>query len=318
MFCKKCGAELADGAVFCANCGTKVAEEESSHAYDVNNGSGKAENKTVYSSQEADQKDDYGTGTKQASNSKPGLFNSVWNSEGFTNAAIRFSYFWDWAAIPIYLWLAKILFNEGGLLCVVLGLLSILAMAGSVYKIYRRIKKRKDYHRSNPICPVCSQESTNARFCSNCGSAMPQMSARDLSDPEDLSNESLMKMKKAILTRPLIAIAVVFVLYAGIFSGPVENVKRTTLGNYSHSIGTMVSSHMKSGTWEAEKLGPGSYDVSVKGYLPEVNETIRINLYYEENDDSYQTTLKSIELLDSGETYHDFLSMGIILGYLDE
>lgn len=32
MFCKNCGANVADGSAFCANCGTAVEQQESAYA----------------------------------------------------------------------------------------------------------------------------------------------------------------------------------------------------------------------------------------------------------------------------------------------
>ncbi len=349
MFCTKCGKELNDGSLFCPKCGTKVSSFGIESVSDVNNkavinsdnnssiskisgnnGFGMPDEQSAHTGnisvqhiQYSERNHSQNGGERVQPATQQRLFNKLWNNEIFTNLAIRFDHMCEWVLIPAKLILAFIFFDEGGFWGVIFGSLFLLLSISSVVRIISRFKKRKAYFIQNRTCPTCGKESTTSGFCNNCGAQMPQLSARDLEDENGLSDSSLKDKKKKLLWAPLVIAIGILIVSSGALSSltgsdPIENTKRITLDGYSHSIGTWVSSNIKNGKWNKEKIDSDSYYVTVEGYCADISEDILIKFRYEDLGESCQVKVMSIALPESDEVYTDSFSMAIVFGYLDD
>lgn len=122
MFCKNCGKELADNALFCPVCGTKKAEApDMGNVQDVDRCLGTKDPDM------APQIEDQESGKKEPSKN---IISRIWNSTLFTKAAIKFGNILEILEGIIFLILAGALFSEGGFWGVAFGIVFVLAGAG--------------------------------------------------------------------------------------------------------------------------------------------------------------------------------------------
>lgn len=326
MYCSKCGAEIKEGSAFCPSCGAPTEEKKESHKvtpYEILN---EEENSTDEASKDKEVEENAGNSserTKEPKFANNGLFNKIWNNQKFTDLAIKFDQICDYLYIPFGIILAVILFREGGFWGILFGVGFILSSLFCVLRIFNRRKKQQEFFEANSVCPSCGKQSTSKNFCSNCGAQMPKLSARELEDEEDLSDESIMNKKKKLLWAPIVILVIVLVVSSGAlqsFSGhdPIENTKSITLDGYSHSLGLMARNHIKSAKWEKEKIDKDSYYVTVEGYCTDIGEDLKLKFRYQDLGDQYRVKILSATLPESDEEYTDIFSIALVLQYLDE
>lgn len=323
MFCSKCGAEINEKNAFCPSCGNPI---ESTKTIDNDTVKSVSENseKTTDESINIDKTDSVGS-TSEHNETKfnNGLFNKLWNNPKFADLAIKFDQICDYLYIPFGLVMAFILFGEGGFLGILFGVAFVLASLHCVLRIVNRRKKQKEFFEQNSICPSCGKQSNTKNFCSNCGAQMPKLSARELEDEGELSDESIMNKKKKLLWAPVVLLIIILVVSSGVLQSisghdPIDNTKSITLDGYSHSMGAMARNHIKSATWEKEKIDKDSYYVTVEGYCTDLGEDLKLKFRYQDLGDEYRVKILSATLPESGEEYTDFFSIAVVLKYLDK
>ncbi|MCR5419492.1 MAG: zinc ribbon domain-containing protein [Lachnospiraceae bacterium] len=244
MFCAKCGNELDKDALFCPRCGNKVNldtgavvtgngeglksvmkdEEDKKLIHDLNSVEQVYEKTHDDNSQDTQRNDSDKSSTINSASDQQdnpvkhkGIFNKIWNNESFTNFAIKYDQILDWGRIPLGILVSIKLFREGGFWGVLFGIGFVCYALASVINIIQRFKKRKDYFSKNRICPECGAESSSGGFCSNCGSKMPQLSARELEDQAELTPENIKAKKKRLLWTPVVVFIAVILLMSGVF-----------------------------------------------------------------------------------------------------
>ncbi|MCD7806080.1 MAG: zinc ribbon domain-containing protein [Lachnospiraceae bacterium] len=200
-------------------------------------------------------------------------FSKFWNSPLFNKAAEKFGNILTVIEGIVFLILMRLLFSEGGFWGIAFGILFLLAgIAGVVGGIKDLISRTK----------------------------------------KELTGKELNKAKRNMcIGVPVIIIAFWILLSTG--GGGYSNVQAITFDNYgSETIGEIVDNNLKSPKWSKDKIDSTSCKVYVEGYSKLYDEDVRITFYYEEDGDSYEVTLQSVELLDSGETYSDMFSLALI------
>ncbi|MCD8069301.1 MAG: hypothetical protein LUE87_10550, partial [Lachnospiraceae bacterium] len=200
-------------------------------------------------------------------------FSKIWNSPSFNKAAEKFGNILTVIEGVVFLILARLLFGEGGFWGIAFGILFLLAgIVGVVGGVRDLLSRTK----------------------------------------KELTEKELNKAKRNMcIGVPVIIIALWILLSTG--GGVYSNVQAITFDSYgSETVGEIVDNNLKSPKWSRDKIDSTSYRVYVEGYSKLYGEDIRITFYYEEDGGSYEVTLQSIELLDSGETYSDVFSLALV------
>lgn len=141
MFCRNCGKELADDAVFCPACGTRRVETPITDP--------------VQSAEEGREKkkpdmepemDNQGSVKKESGGN---LISRAWNSPLFTKAAIKFGNILEILEGIIFLMLSRALFNEGGFWGVVFGIIFVLGgIGGCISGVMSLLRRKKNNEES--------------------------------------------------------------------------------------------------------------------------------------------------------------------------
>lgn len=138
MFCKNCGKELTDGAVFCSACGmkqSKIPDESNRQDTDVNVGKKESNLETKVVNPDSDKK-------KLTSS----IIVRIWNSVLFTKIAIKFGNILEILEGVIFLILSRFLFKEGGFwgigLGIFFGLAGLIVCLGSIISLLSRRKNQ--------------------------------------------------------------------------------------------------------------------------------------------------------------------------------
>ncbi|MCD8379054.1 MAG: zinc-ribbon domain-containing protein [Lachnospiraceae bacterium] len=200
-------------------------------------------------------------------------FSKFWNSPLFNKAAEKFGNILTVIEGIVFLILMRLLFSEGGFWGIVFGFIFLLAGAGCVIGGIKDLLSRTK---------------------------------------KELTEKELNKAKRNMcIGVPIIIIALWILLSTG--GGVYSNVQAITFESYgSETIGEIVDNNLKSPKWSKDKIDSTSCKVYVEGYSKLYGEDVRITFYYEEDGGSYEVTLQSVELLDSGETYSDMFSLALI------
>ncbi|MBR6404432.1 MAG: hypothetical protein IKS48_13710 [Eubacterium sp.] len=301
MRCNVCGNELMGNELYCPCCGAAVNME--------NNNVGMNSYVDLQAANETYQK------------TKNKVIN-FWDGDFVTNIAIKFDQFWDWFAVPGYFLIALALFNIGGFWCVLFGILCFSSCFYSTTRIYKRMKKRKEFRMNNMSCPTCGKISVSGLFCESCGSKLIHLSARELEDMDELSEDKIKEKKKKLIWGPVVLIIGLYFVMNSDFSSSldhqVKRVQEMKLNSYNHSIGYWVDTNIRNTKWDKEKIAIDSYYISVKGKLKSNGKLVKIKFRYEEFDDKYLVSAVSVTLPEDGEEYSDSLSMAAIFTVLDE
>lgn len=316
MRCGMCGNELMGNELYCPYCGNAVilnnTNEGINSTYNYENKQNINQDVNSYIDLRV-VNDAYKQTKNQAT--------KFWNSDFVTNLSIKFDQFWDWFAVPGYFIIALALFGIGGFWCVLFGLLCFSSCFYSAARIYKRMKKRKEFRMNNMRCPSCGNISLSGMFCENCGSKLIQLSAKELEDLDELSESRIKEKKQKLIWGPVVLIIGLFFVLEGGLSDALDNqvkcVQEMTLNSYNHSIGYWVDTSISNAKWEKEKISNDCYYVSVKGTLKSNGELVKMKFRYEEFDDKYTVSAVSVSLPEEGEEYDDPLSMAVIFTILD-
>ncbi|MCD8362815.1 MAG: zinc-ribbon domain-containing protein [Lachnospiraceae bacterium] len=287
MYCPKCGTQLQEGVHFCPSCGNRIGEEvrteeeqkmpsecEPSSGTSTSRAEYEEADSPAYEGAEISEPDQNGQRTASADSgqAEQGLAR-LWNSPLLNMVAVKFGNVLSIIEGIVFLILARILFGEGGFWGIAFGILFLVAAFAYVADGVRELVSR---------------------------------------NKKELTEKELNKAKRNLcIGIPVIVIALLILLSTG--GGIYSDVKAISFDSIgSETIGEIIDDNLKSAKWSKEKIDSGSYKVYVEGYSPIYDEDLRIGFYYESDGDSYEVTLQSIVFLDSGETYSDSLSAGII------
>lgn len=123
MFCKKCGKELAEEAIFCPVCGTRKVEIPDGNSFqDAGTDPGRIA---------ADAEEKSGDLKSDKKESGTNIISRVWNSRLFLMIAVKFGNVLEILEGVIGLILSRFLFKEGGFWGIAFGILFALGGIGS-------------------------------------------------------------------------------------------------------------------------------------------------------------------------------------------
>ena len=294
MFCTKCGAELPEGTKFCPACGT------SADAAGVASSTAPA---TPSPEAEAQSSED--------------PLARFWNSPKFGWAAVYFNRVLNY----VYIGLGLLLLAYGWWL---FALILIVSGAMGAYSVWSR-----KYHRTHTKCPACGQHvKIGDATCKKCGASLPIQQVKPdtlkeagLEDSTDVRLSSLKAKKIMLLCSPLLVlfIAVIFsVAGDSILGTPVYQIQNAVFSQYgSQTVEQVVDDNFRGPEWSSEKLDENSSIVYVEGYMPLYSEDVRLTFYYEDQGDgTFQYSINSVALLDSGEIYTDFWNITLFMKLL--
>ena len=294
MFCTKCGAELPEGTKFCPACGTPAAAAGVASSTAPATPSPEAE--------------------AQSSEDPLARF---WNSPKLGWAAVYFNRVLNY----VYIGLGLLLLAYGWWL---FALILIVSGAMGAYSVWSR-----KYHRTHTKCPACGQHvKIGDATCKKCGASLPIQQVKPdtlkeagLEDSTDVRLSSLKAKKIMLLCSPLLVlfIAVIFsVAGDSILGTPVYQIQNAVFSQYgSQTVEQVVDDNFRGPEWSSEKLDENSSIVYVEGYMPLYSEDVRLTFYYEDQGDgTFQYSINSVALLDSGEIYTDFWNITLFMKLL--
>ena len=294
MFCTKCGAELPEGTKFCPACGTPAAAAG-----------------VASSTAPATPSPEAGA---QSSEDPLARF---WNSPKFGWAAVYFNRVLNY----VYIGLGLLLLAYGWW-----AIALVLIIGGSVgaYSVLSR-----KYHRTHTKCPACGQRvKIGDATCKKCGASLPVQQVKpdtlqeaELEDSANGRFYSLKAKKITLLCTPLlIPFIVILFSVAGdsILGTPVYQIQNAVFSQYgSQTVEQVVDDNFRGPEWSSEKLDENSSIVYVEGYMPLYSEDVRLTFYYEDQGDgTFQYSINSVALLDSGEIYTDFWNITLFMELL--
>ena len=294
MFCTKCGAELPEGTKFCPACGTPVGAAG-----------------VASSTAPATPSPEAGAQTSEDPLAR------FWNSPKFGWAAVYFNRILNY----VYVGLGLLLLAYGWW---ALALVLIIGGTLGVYSVWSR-----KYHRTHTKCPVCGQHvKIGDATCKKCGASLPVQQVKPDTLQEAELEESAngrfysLKVKKiTLLCTPLLILFIVILFsVAGdsILGTPVYQIQNAVFSQYgSQTVEQVVNENFRGPEWSSEKLDENSSIVYVEGYMPLYSEDVRLTFYYEDHGDgTFQYSLNSVALLDSGEIYTDFWNITLFMELL--
>ena len=178
-------------------------------------------------------------------------------------------------------------------------------------------------------CPVCGQRvKIGDATCKKCGASLPVQQVKpdtlQEAELEDSANGRFysLKVKKITLlcTPLLIPFIVILFSVAGdsILGTPVYQIQNAVFSQYgSQTVEQVVDDNFRGPEWSSEKLDENSSIVYVEGYMPLYSEDVRLTFYYEDQGDgTFQHSINSVALLDSGEIYTDFWNIALFMELL--
>ena len=103
-----------------------------------------------------------------------------------------------------------------------------------------------------------------------------------------------------------------------ILGTPVYQIQNAVFSQYgSQTVEQVVDDNFRGPEWSSEKLDENSSIVYVEGYMPLYSEDVRLTFYYEDQGDgTFQYSINSVALLDSGEIYTDFWNITLFMELL--
>ena len=294
MFCTKCGAALPEGCKFCPACGAPAGA------------AGNTSSATSATSQ-----------PEAGTQSSEDPLTRFWNSPKFGWAAIYFNRILNYVYIGLGLFL----------LAFDWWLLSLILISSGVMGAYSVWKRR--YDRTHTTCPACGQRVKIGDIsCKKCGAPLPVQQIKPdtleeagLEDSTDIRLSSLKAKKIVLLCSPLLILFIV-VLFSvagdSIMGTPVYQIKNAVFSQYgSQTVEQVVDDNFRGPEWSSEKLDENSSIVYVEGYMPLYSEDVRLTFYYEDQGDgTFQYSINSVALLDSGEIYTDFWNITLFMELL--
>ena len=294
MFCTKCGAELPEGTKFCPACGTPAGAAG-----------------VASSTAPATPSPEAGA---QSSEDPLARF---WNSPKLGWAAVYFNRVLNY----VYIGLGLLLLAYGWWL---FALILIVSGAMGAYSVWSR-----KYHRTHTKCPACGQRvKIGDATCKKCGASLPVQQVKpdtlqeaELEDSANGRFYSLKAKKITLLCTPLlIPFIVILFSVAGdsILGTPVYQIQNAVFSQYgSQTVEQVVDDNFRGPEWSSEKLDENSSIVYVEGYMPLYSEDVRLTFYYEDQGDgTFQYSINSVALLDSGEIYTDFWNITLFMELL--
>lgn len=304
MRCIKCNNLIYPADKFCPYCGEPNAGYMQVDKSQVNMGNNSAQNISI-----------------KKNNNQNAFFKRLWNSEKFTEIAIKFDQISNWIETPLYIIAGIIFLILGGFWFTIIGIFCFLSAITCICRIFTRMKRRKTLS-TNVVCPSCGNVSNQSLFCPRCGEKLPKPSVIDVESNEELTEENIKSKKQKLFWGPLVYLFLILLILGGFVSDminyyPVEGVKEIQFDNYNHNIDYWVKNGIKNPKWDAEKISDGSYYVTVKGYYPPKSDDVILKFRYEEFEETYSVTPVSITFIDSNETYSDPLTLGVFYNILD-
>lgn len=312
VFCRNCGTKLAENAIFCTQCGApqQPSAGQGNPGGPQSNGAPPHDHRSVY---------------------ERGFFSSLWHSHAFGWAAVKFNRTLHY--IGFFIYLASLIFLDKWGFDWVWKSGCILGMIFSVVTIYRAHKHQRS--RLYTHCPNCNRANIKigTKFCPTCGTAIPVQTI----EPEDLESacmdgtipdaknsaaakQELNKQKRYFLVSIAVGIIALGVLASGVDVMawvPIYEIKNIELDDSEYdTIGEAMDDLFSDPSWSAEKKGSDAYLVFVEGYVSELQQEVRIEFYYEDQvDDTFNYKFNAIELLQDGKRYTSLLDL-MFLPYL--
>ena len=202
----------------------------------------------------------------------------------------------------------------------------VLIIGGSVgaYSVLSR-----KYHRTHTKCPACGQRvKIGDATCKKCGASLPVQQVKpdtlQEAELEDSANGRFysLKVKKITLLCTPLLIPFIIILFSvagdSILGTPVYQIQNAVFSQYgSQTVEQVVDDNFRGPEWSSEKLDENSSIVYVEGYMPLYSEDVRLTFYYEDQGDgTFQYSINSVALLDSGEIYTDFWNIALFMELL--
>ena len=282
-FCIACGAELPDNARFCTRCGAKISEESSGTS-------------------EPSHSAFAGSSQPKPPLSPAAIWESFWNAQWFTWAAIKFCRVinWVWLAFGIFLLFAG---------WWIYGIIFITTACGYILAVHERKQKR-----AVTACPSCGKKvKIGVNFCTECGAEIPVKEIPP-DDPATAGKEEgsySLRAKKIGLLISAVVFSVMLVLVTtsgdALFSNPIGNIKTVTFEDCgSLTMEELADQKLKGAKWFQEKIDDGTYHVFLQDYSPYYGEDVKIQFYFDDqNDGTFEYRLDKLTLLDSGTIFQD-------------
>ena len=279
MFCTKCGAELPEGTKFCPACGMPVEVTPSSN-----------------------------------------IFVRLWNNEKFGWAAVKLNralnFVWLGFGILFLLaeaWIAGLLFTAGGAL--------------GIHEVWKRKQDRL-----HTVCPTCGMRiKIGKQFCEKCGTAIPvQRITPDTLEEAGMESsrggivDSLNIKKITLLTTVVLTPIVIWAIYStgaaeAVLDPAVYNMKNAVWDDFGpQTLNEVVDDNFRGAEWSSEWLDDTSAMVYIQGYMPLYSQNVRVTFFYDEqpDDETFTFQIKSVDMLDSMESYTDIVSIAFFMEFM--